>query len=153
MPTLTPEPSTNASRTPYPVATMLRARELREAGWYATAIRRILTDEGHGSPSLFTIQTWTNRRYLERHHDRMRTRGAARTAERARFRLQGSTPAYRLEFMRALRAADLSPNAIGKVCGVVFGERLSQDQVRYALEKGEDGPEAERQRLALVAML
>jgi hypothetical protein len=125
--------SARQSREPYPVATMVRARELREAGWFPTAIRRLLEKEGHGSPSLFTIQTWTNPRYLAAHHERMQARGLERSAERSRFRLQGSSESYRRAFMERLRDEGVSCNGIAKVCRVVFGVPLTAHQVRYAL--------------------
>ena len=112
---------------------MLRARELHDAGWFPTAIRRILTDEGLGSPAVFTIQVWTNKRYHANHHKRMRARGAERTAEGERFRLPGSSEPYKERFMLRLRREGVSIADIARVCAVVFGERFSDDQVRYRL--------------------
>lgn len=127
-------------KPPYPVATMLRARELHAAGWYPTAIRRILTDEGYGSPAVVTIQLWTNERYHRNHQERMRERGAERTAEAERFRLPGSSEPYRVRFMLTLRREGLSYRDIAKVCSIMFATRISDDQVRYRLRDG-DPPE------------
>lgn len=123
----------------YPVATMRRARELRGAGWYPTDIRRILGDEGHRQPSLFTIQQWTNDRYQRDHTERMRRRASERSAESTSFRLPGSTDPYRLAFMRELRKAGVPSPSIGKVCGVVFGEPLSAARVRRLLADSAGG--------------
>ena len=120
-------------REPYPVTTMIRARELRDAGWYPTAIRRILTSEGHGSPSLFTIQTWTNQRYLADHTRRQRLAGSQRVANGGSFRLCGSTEQYQQAFMERLRAEGVSFKAIAQVCRVVLDVELTDEQVRYKL--------------------
>jgi hypothetical protein len=112
---------------------MLRARELRDAGWYPTAIRRLLTQEGHGSPSLFTIQVWTNPRYMANHSKRRQSRGLERSAERTRFRLSGSSEAYRVAFMERLHSDGVPCSSIARVCCVVFGMEVAPNEVRRVL--------------------
>lgn len=127
-------PQQRARREPYPVATMLRARELRDAGWYQTDIRRILEAEGLGSPSLFTIQVWTNQRYYHQQRELVRSRGAKRSAKTAAFRLAGSSDAYTQAFMEQLRKDGVPSRSIAKVCRrVIAGFDLSEDQVRERL--------------------
>jgi hypothetical protein len=125
----------DASPREYPVATMRRARDLREAGWFPTDIRRILGEEGHRQPSVMTIKLWTNDGYQQDHAQRTRRRALERSAQAARFRLPSGSEPYRLAFMRELRAAGVPCPSIGKVCGVVFGDRLSGARVRRLLEE------------------
>jgi hypothetical protein len=124
----------------YPVATMVRAKELAGRGWYATAIRSILQGEGLGSPCVNTIRRWVDPAYDEAQRRRVRTTMArARAASTVsqsggpKFRLPIKTEEGQQAFMRVLRAEGVSCSAIGKVCGVVFGERLTDNQVRYML--------------------
>jgi sugar phosphate isomerase/epimerase len=116
---------------------MLRALEHFDAGWKPTKIRQLLGDEGLGSPSVNTIYQWVNPEYRERHRQSMRERKRRETALNAAFRLRSDTEEYRLAFMRALRAERVSCHGIAKVCRVVFGARMSEQQVRVLL--GEAG--------------
>ncbi len=80
-----------------------------------------------------TIQLWTNECYYEAHSARTRVQRATRDAKQGRFRLPGSTEAYKTQFMLTLRREGVAVRDIARVCTVVFGERVSYDQVRYRL--------------------
>jgi hypothetical protein len=118
---------------PYPVATMLRARELRESGWPPKRVRELLDAEGLGAPSVATIYLWTNPEYHERHREATRTYKRRQAALGAAFRLRSDSPEYAQAFMEALRAERVSCGGIAKVCRVVLGMHLSESQVRYRL--------------------
>lgn len=122
-----------AYRQPYPVATMLRARELRAAEWPPTRVRELLEAEGLGSPSVATIYIWTNPEYQESHRRATRNYKRQQAALGAAFRLPSDTPEYAQEFMRTLRAERVSCSNIAKVCRVVLGMQMTAAQVRYRL--------------------
>jgi hypothetical protein len=112
---------------------MLRAQEHYAAGWKPTKIRELLTTEGHPVPSLNTIYQWVNPTYRARHRQKMRDRKARLAATDATFHLPSNGTDYQHAFMRRLRDERVSCNAIAKVCVVVFGEPVTEHQVRYAL--------------------
>ncbi len=115
-------------RPNYTAAAMLRARELAASDWAPMAITGILEREGHGSPSESTIRRWVSGRQQQPRLSQ---------PQNARHRLHGRTDSDRLAFMRTLRAQGVSCRAIGVVCGVVFGEALSEWQVRQVF-RGHD---------------
>lgn len=119
----------------YPIATKLRACELAAGGWKAARIRDILEQEGHGRPSHTTVSLWMDSAKYKVHMDRSRAQQRAKVAATARFRLHGDSPDYRRAFMVRLRSEGLSCHAVGVVFGVVFGERLTANQVRWALRE------------------
>ena len=121
-------------RAPYPVATMRRAIELHEAGWRAPDIQRILLSEGRAAPHQQTIRLWINPTRTERTRAKNRDYHRARAVQRQAFRMRSDSPPVRLAFMRELRSQGVSRRDIGIVHGVVYGERLTESQVRYALE-------------------
>ncbi len=111
---------------------MLRARELAASDWKPTAIQGILEQEGHGRPSTSTIRRWFDAEYASRCNEQQIRFSQARRARNARYRLRGQSEQYRVTFMRTLRVEGVSYRSIGAVCGVVFGEALSEWQVRQA---------------------
>ncbi len=116
----------------YTAAAMNRARELAASDWKAPAIRRILEQEGYGHPSVDTVRGWIDPVYAANCAARQTAVKRVKRAQTARFRLNGRTPEYRLAFMRVLRSQGVSCRAIGVTHGVVFGEALSEWQVRQA---------------------
>ncbi len=117
----------------YPISTVLRARELAEGGWKAVEIRDLLEREGRGRPSHTTVGMWMDPEKYRVHRDRSRAQQLRQAADNAQFRMGGSSPDYRRALMVRLRSEGLSCHAIGVVHGVVFGDRLTAHQVRYAL--------------------
>ena len=117
----------------YTMTTMRRALELREAGWTPTQVRKQLEREGLGAPSTTTLRKWACPEYDRRQRALIHEYGSRRAADSATFRLRGSTGAYKHAFMTRLRSEGLSAHAIGVVHGIVFDERLTEQQVRYAL--------------------
>lgn len=119
----------------YPVASMHRAIEHYEAGWKPTRIREMLRQEGLGYPSLSTIYVWVNPDYRQRCLRAARDRQAKASAETARFRLSSLAEEYQQAFMVRLRREGIPCASIAKVCGVVFGVRLSVAEVRERLRE------------------
>lgn len=128
---VTPQP--RPTREPYPIATMQRVRELHEGGWPPSRIRRFLADEGHDVPSRTTIYEWVNAEYKARQMRAKRDQKAARLATRTEFRLRHTRPESQHAFMVRLRREGVPCATIAKVCGVVFGVRLSAGEVRERL--------------------
>jgi hypothetical protein len=117
----------------YTAQDLTRARELRSAGWTYEQIARLLAREHGHTIHKRTVQLWLNDTARETHRQHgIRTARKAHAAA-ASFRLPGHTPEYRAAFMQRLADEGVSAPDIGKVCGVVFGERLSGGRVRYAL--------------------
>lgn len=116
---------------------MNRARQLAATEWKPTAIQRVLEREGHGQPCLSTIRRWIDAEYAQRCARQQAAFAVVKRASSARFRLKGESPEYRVAFMRILRAQGVSCRAIGVVHGVVFGDGLSEWQVRQAF-RGDD---------------
>jgi hypothetical protein len=137
-----------SARIEYPVSTMLRAIELREGGWELERVRELLTAEGLGAPTTKTIQRWVDPDYAERQAEFGRRAHRRFGASRARFRLSSNTPEYRLAFLRTLREQGLSCQALGVVHGVVFGERLSEWQVRNLFSEDDPKPLIQGRRQA-----
>jgi hypothetical protein len=119
----------------YPITMVLRTRELSAAGWSRERIQDLLEREGYGRPSHTTVGLWADPAKYEAHMNRSRAQQRAKAAAETDFRLRGSTPEYKRAFMERLRSQGLSCHAVGVVHGVVFGERLTEHQVRYALRE------------------
>ena len=118
----------------YPASMMVRARELREAGWSLRDIARLVEKETGRRPGATTVALWC---YPP---DRQRARRGTLNTHSARERAkrytpnQRFTPEWKLERMRELFLRGVSYKAIGIVAGIWWGEPLSASQVRSRLE-------------------
>jgi hypothetical protein len=114
---------------------MARARELYDAGWGYRKITRLLANELGVQVSHDTVKRWTDPEFARRARERATARNRRVWSARWEFQLGGARPSdeYRVAFMRRLRSEGVSCAAVGKVCGVVFGQPLTHHQVRYAL--------------------
>src|SRR4051794_31720673 len=110
---------------------MVRARELRDAGWALRQTAAML-EEGTGvAPSTQTVLYWTDPAWTERLL-RGRRQDAARVAA-ARPMFRDRRPEFKLERVRALHARKISMRAIAQLLELDFGDVLSEAQVRHAL--------------------
>jgi hypothetical protein len=118
---------------PYPVAAIVRARELHTAGWKPGEIRRLIEREFGRRPAWRTVQGWVDEDAAER------MRGGTRKAQRARLGRLGRRPfraiseELQIERMQALYDRGLSLKAIGQVAAVWWGEELSAERVKTRL--------------------
>ncbi len=124
----------------YTVPTMVRAKQLREAGWSLDRIADLLECELGVRPHVDTIAIWTipsrARSYEQsvKRADRRRRNANAtgRMPNAARFSAD-----FQLIRAKGLRAAGLSVEAVAKAMSFDFPESpVSKDQVRHALEDG-----------------
>lgn len=132
-----------ASARRYDTAVMHQARTLYEGGWNVTDITRILKREGvDPSPTFRTVKTWVDPTYYERRLEedrRAKRRALARemlSGCRFDLQLRGSSPEYRYARLKALADLGLGMTDVGKVMGIDFGEPLSREQVKRALDEG-----------------
>lgn len=113
---------------PYPASSMMRARELFDAGWGPTKIRELMQQEGIPTPNMKTVQRWVMPAYSEAQLTAARVARSQARAETALFRLPGAcspsglSAAYRAEFVATLTRAGVRRDDIEKVCGVVLGD-------------------------------
>jgi hypothetical protein len=118
----------------YPAKIMLRARELKLAGWKPGKIADIIQRETGMRPSPGSIRAWCEaggRTNEQRRHDRERHRAAYRRRNPRKHPRVSED--WKLERLRELRAAGLSHWAIGEVAGVWWGEPMSDERVARAL--------------------
>lgn len=126
----------SATGTRHSTDVMVRAIELRNAGWRPGEIPRILNREFGVCPSRNTIQRWLNPAYAERERLRMKQVNADRWASKWSFNLLArATPDYKVAFIRRLDEEHLAATSIAKVCRVVFDEPWSNYQVLKTLGK------------------
>lgn len=126
----------SAKRPTYPASLLAEARKLSTAGWTPTQIMRLFQERGiDPTPSLATIQSWTNPKI---HAGRLRNakrRNRRQGAEEAKLRLYSSTPEYLTAFVLALADAQVPVRSIVKVLGVVTGEPWNDYRVEKMLAK------------------
>jgi hypothetical protein len=121
----------------YPARAAARARVLREGGWSSEAIAGFIEREFGARPTRGTVLRWCDPDFAERVDRWRRATNMRANAERWTFRVGGQRPSdeYRTAFVRRLAGEGVSAQAIGKVCGVVFGEPLTRDQVYGLLRR------------------
>lgn len=124
----------------YSARTVIRACELREAGWSCAKIADFLSQELGVRPAPNTVLLWTDPKQAARQSVRVRI-GHQRARRK---RLTGRMPAvsnlspeFKAIRARALRESGLSFNAIAKVMTFDFPqEPVDAQQIRYALRTG-----------------
>jgi hypothetical protein len=118
---------------------MVRARELRDAGWSIGRIRRLLAAEfGCSPPSPNTIWCWVEPAAGERQAATKRESQRDERAASASFVFPGKrSPQWKLGRMRALRRAGMSVAAICTVMWADFGDELTINEGRRAIETGQ----------------
>src|SRR5689334_19478820 len=114
----------------HPMTVVKRAQELVEIGWSAEATSRILADEGVTVTPRTNLR-WTNPAQAERDRKRSLAIHRRNTRTQSVFRLRGTTPEYRDEFIRRLDAASVPATSIAKVCSILFDKPMSRHQVTY----------------------
>jgi hypothetical protein len=122
----------------HPMTVVTRARQLVAAGWTAEGAARLLAREGV-TVDARSVRRWTDRRVQAAmelaEHDR--TARKARQAGAGPMGPRHATPEYKLARMRALRErAGLKDAQIARVMTFDFGDVLSREMVRDALEHG-----------------
>lgn len=116
--------------SPYTVATMLRARELRTDGWSHADIARLIEQETGRRPSRDSVRRWTDEKYRERKNAQVAESQRVAAARAAGYRLPSDAPEYRAAFILRLRAEGVPWSSIARVCCVVFGGRWSRERVQ-----------------------
>jgi hypothetical protein len=106
--------------TPYTASMVARARELAEADWRVGEIVERLEIEYLRPFHHQSVGCWINEAVAEKR------RRVQRETKRAR---------YRQRMMLEMRARDLSFRSIAAMSGLLWGEELSAEQVRYRLNK------------------
>jgi hypothetical protein len=117
----------------YSVTVMVRARELREAGWEYREIPAIVGRELGIEPNLKTIERWCRPAKREAKDLRRRRDWARRKRASQRQPRTDLTPEMKLTIMQELDSRGLSARAIGQVAAVWWGEELSDRQVHRQL--------------------
>ena len=111
----------------YTAATMMRARELREAGWFYKDIAMLLERELDLRVTYKTVERWCIPDELRER--RMEYQRRHRARERAQTSTpRASTPEWREARMRELRDAGMNLTAIGICSTVLWGVPLSREQ-------------------------
>jgi len=121
----------------YTTKTRHRAVQLRKAGWTYPEIRKILADEGvRWLPSDNAIRRWSNPKHLEKRqaYDKAYRR-RRRLDQGYSFLLGGRTVEYRAAFVRELDLVGLPVTEMGKVCTLVLGVELTDDELWAALDE------------------
>ena len=120
----------------YPSSAVVRAIELRAAGWSFRRIASLIERETGYRPAATTVQLWCSpHAYQERLRNTRRRCDARRKALQHK-PLVRTTAEWRLERMRELRDRGLSFAAIGQVAAVWWGEELSEIRVAKRLKNG-----------------
>lgn len=137
----------------YPIKVVVRARELRAAGWSLRRVRDLVERETGRRPSLNTISYWTDSGYeqrkLARNRRRHRTFSAAGSGAGGKLGGAHHTPEFRLARMIALHhEAQLSVSAIARLMSFDYGERYSRDLVERAIVERKLPVRYSRERVA-----
>ncbi|HEU4722006.1 MAG TPA: hypothetical protein VFS59_11640 [Gemmatimonadaceae bacterium] len=121
----------------HPVSMMVRAQELRDAGWATTRIGALLAREfGCPAPSVNTIWCWVQPGARDRQTAAQRAQQRRDRAAAASFSFPGRrSPQWKLGRLRALRGQGLSLAAIAGVMRLDFGDELSTAAIREAVEQ------------------
>lgn len=121
----------------YPAAIAIQARELHDSGWNACEIRRILRQEHGLQIAETTIRRWTDADFARRRDESNRRHSVKVRAQQWTFALPGAqvSPEYRAAFMARLRQERVPMTSIAKVSTILFGERVTRDQVVKTLER------------------
>jgi hypothetical protein len=126
------------SKVRHTAVRMNRARELREAGWTYREIQQLLLREEGVLVHRRTIQLWCSPEARETHQRHSRDQKARERATRNGGRLTIGQRTRRPEFVlaraQALSGLGLSVPAIAKVVEFDLNVKLSEAQVRYALQ-------------------
>lgn len=118
----------------YSTRVVMRAKELKRAGWSAPKIVGIIEAEMGVRPHPGSVYAWCSG------NGKGRTLAAARNARVRKRQSYEKKPRLRvsddwvLERMGELRAAGLSFRAVALAAGVWWGDSLTEDQVRSRLE-------------------
>lgn len=116
----------------HPMTMVMRARELREAGWSLKRVAdHLATEFGCSPPAHNTVLRWCDPAYGQRHSALRTRRNRQASIKRTTFAIGAkTTPEYRDAFMRELAAVGVPSSSIAKVHGVVFGVPIDADRVR-----------------------
>jgi hypothetical protein len=115
---------------PYSSRVIVRARALRDAGWSVQKVRDLIAQEFGRRPTEQTVRGWLDEGYASKR------RRLVRTAHR---RSREITPNRKLsddwkrERMAMMLERGLSPEHIGEVAGLWWGEPMTGDEVRDRL--------------------
>lgn len=121
----------------HPMSVVTEARRLHAAGWNDVQIVNLLAREGV-TVTKATVGRWVKPKREQTWRAECERFGAVRAAERGGKPLgrRDARPEYKLARMQALRELGVSFNSIAKVMGFDFGDELTEDQVRHALDLG-----------------
>ena len=120
-------------------STKALAVKMRQGGWSLNEIRRYLAEHGVvPTPSVSTIQCWTDPAQERKQREHKRLRERKERAQASTFAWPGErSDEWKLARMRRLSGAGLSTTAIAKVMAIDFpGTVLSEHQVWYMLKTG-----------------
>lgn len=115
---------------------VVRARELRAAGWTVTQTRRLLDSEFGVMPSADSVSRWTDQAYAARRNARIRDLNHRRLAPTWNFRLGGTVSReYQAAFARRLIGEHVPIASVAKVMTLVFGACWTRDSLLTLLEE------------------
>ena len=131
--------SENPHARRYPASAVIRARELRDAGWSLRQITRLMRREFGVPVPQSTVACWVDDEQARK--QRLRSYNAHRRRWNAKVTGRLGSPHLTLDFklirLRALHEHGLSPGSIARVMSFDFpDEPLTEHQVRYSLATG-----------------
>lgn len=123
-------------RPRYTTKTRLRAVELRKVGWTYPKIREILSAEGvNPAPSDNAIRRWAYPAHLAKRQAYDKDYRRRRRLDKGySFLLAGKSDEYRTALVQRLDQEGVPVAEIGKVCTVVLGADLTDDELWAAID-------------------
>jgi hypothetical protein len=115
---------------------VMRARELRDAGWTYQRIAELLSEELGRTVHRRTINIWCSDSHAENHRAWDRSYRQGLRAQSATFRLPGTSDEYRANCARALHAEGVLIPSIARVFRVLFPDQpWSRERVETLLNR------------------
>jgi hypothetical protein len=125
----------------YPARAILRAREHRLAGWSLSDVRRLIGEEFGSAPNRQTVKGWLDPQYATRRRRQQRSGERRRRGVKPNRRLSAD---WKAEQIVRLHEAGCSVRSITVVAAVLWGDELTEHQVRGRLEGRAEYRKAER---------
>jgi hypothetical protein len=116
----------------YPAKVLVRARELRDAGWTIARIQDFLEREHGVRPSITTVLVWVDDSFAANRRRTQRRRMRRTHVRRPRLAVSED---WQIDRMRELHEAGFTYREVAVIARIWWGRELEEHQVRYRLGK------------------